>query len=582
MNEPEVLISEFSYNEQGLEELQEIDPTTSKGKLVRRYPTVYVVKDKGKARSYSVYVGETNNIVHRTSQHLHDDPKKRDDWKKLSHSRTANMYVIANKHFNKSLTLDIENRLMLYLGSVENVNALYNRRTNSQDQYYPVEEADHIFKQIWNKLHYRDAKLFPAMDLLKDLAIFKASPFHKLTEEQLDAKNLILDRVARAVPHNQLGQLILVEGEAGAGKTVLLSSLFYDLCDPEAKIDARLLVNHDQQLKVYKNVATKLGLGEAKVSKPTIFINSEKEEDKQVDVILVDEGHLLWTQGKQAYKGKNQLRDLQKRAKVVILVFDPNQIVRTQQVLTHSQIAELEDEAKRERNLIKLTHQMRIDASQATVNWIDDFGKGHVINPLPVDDKYEIQIFDSPQKLEAAVKAKNSEDIESHYANGISRIIATFDWKFSSASKPKDDPYWMVRDEEFNWELPWNEQIKPKHRSVNYKKLSWAEQVDTIGEVGSIYTVQGSDLNYAGLIIGPSVGFENGKVVFYPEKHANKDAVQNRTLADGSKKNFAKELIQNELNVLLTRGVHGLYIYAVDKNLRQKLLEVAKERKTFK
>ena len=279
------------------------------------------------------------------------------------------------------------------------------------------------------------------------------------------------------------------------------------------------------------------------------------------------------------YKGKNQLRDLQKRAKVVILVFDPNQIVRTQQVLTHTQIEDLEDEAKRQRNLICLTHQMRIDASQATVNWIDDFGKGQVINPLPKDDKYEIQIFDSPQKLEVAVKAKNSEDIESHYANGISRIIATFDWKFSSASKPKNDPYWMVRDEEFDWELPWNEQIKPKHRSVNYKKLSWAEQADTIGEVGSIYTVQGSDLNYAGLIIGPSVGFENGHVVFYPEKHANKDAVQNRTLDDGSKKNFAKKLIQNELNVLLTRGVHGLDIYAVDKNLRRELLRVAKERK---
>ena len=74
MKEPEVLISEFPYNEQGLDELQEIDPTTNKGKLVRRYPTVYVVKDKGKSRSYSVYVGETNNIVHRTSQHLHDDP----------------------------------------------------------------------------------------------------------------------------------------------------------------------------------------------------------------------------------------------------------------------------------------------------------------------------------------------------------------------------------------------------------------------------------------------------------------------------------------------------------------------------
>nr|WP_256881866.1 DNA/RNA helicase domain-containing protein [Corynebacterium amycolatum] len=30
------------------------------------------------------------------------------------------------------------------------------------------------------------------------------------------------------------------------------------------------------------------------------------------------------------------------------------------------------------------------------------------------------------------------------------------------------------------------------------------------------------------------------------------------------------------MNVLLTRGVHGLYIYAVDEELREKLLSVSK------
>ena len=44
-----------------------------------------------------------------------------------------------------------------------------------------------------------------------------------------------------------------------------------------------------------------------------------------------------------------------------------------------------------------------------------------------------------------------------------------------------------------------------------------------------------------------------------------------RTLQSGEKRSFAEKLIRNELNVLLTRGVHGLYIYAVDPELREAL-----------
>jgi Uncharacterized conserved protein len=50
----------------------------------------------------------------------------------------------------------------------------------------------------------------------------------------------------------------------------------------------------------------------------------------------------------------------------------------------------------------------------------------------------------------------------------------------------------------------------------------------------------------------------------------NKNATQKR---DGKIDN-SKEFLKNELNVLLTRGVNGLYIYAVDDELRKKLLKV--------
>ena len=61
------------------------------------------------------------------------------------------MFVIGHNHFNKSLTLDIENRLMLYLSSVEQVERVQNRRGN-QNQYYTSGGIGRdFFSKIWRK-----------------------------------------------------------------------------------------------------------------------------------------------------------------------------------------------------------------------------------------------------------------------------------------------------------------------------------------------------------------------------------------------------------------------------------------------
>ncbi|MEJ7445791.1 DNA/RNA helicase domain-containing protein, partial [Staphylococcus hominis] len=78
------------------------------------------------------------------------------------------------------------------------------------------------------------------------------------------------------------------------------------------------------------------------------------------------------------------------------------------------------------------------------------------------------------------------------------------------------------------------------------------------------FTIQGFDLNYAGVIIGPSVKFRNGKIIYDKSESKNIQVTQNRKLSDDTMKNFGEELLRNELHVLLTRGVNGLYIYAVD------------------
>ena len=69
------------------------------------------------------------------------------------------------------------------------------------------------------------------------------------------------------------------------------------------------------------------------VSKASTFLNRHKDPDS-VDVVFVDEAHLLFTQGNQGYSGKNQLDDIVKRAKVVAIVFDENQIVAAAKVNT--------------------------------------------------------------------------------------------------------------------------------------------------------------------------------------------------------------------------------------------------------
>lgn len=563
------MIKEYPYNNQGLKELEEGE-SREESKIISRYPTVYVVNDKKKKKIYSVYVGETNNIAKRTAQHLHDDPKSREDWRELLESKTAKMYVIGHQHFNKSMTLDIENQLMLYLSSVENVKALYNRRSNDQDEYYPVNEVQDIFTQIWTQLHQKNSELFPAMDVLKDLAIFKASPFHKLTHEQLEAKNLIMERVNSSLDNDEEGQLIMVTGEAGAGKTVLLSNLFYDLVGYKKyghPLNVHIMVNHDEQVKVYREISKKLGIDVNLVGKPTSFIN----KGEKADVILIDEAHLLWTQGKQSYQGTNQLEDLRKLGKVVVIIFDQHQVLRSQQIVEAAQLQRMVGEALKSDNLIELKNQLRIDANESTIQWVRDLVDHQKVGKLQPDSKYEIKVFDSPKDLENAIQIKNRSDLDSHYANGISRLVATFDWTFSTGSKPSDGSLtWDVKIGD--WRMPWNNQLKTKQkRSVSYRNLSWAERSETINEVGSTYTIQGFDLNYAGVIIGPSVKYRDGMIVFDPKAHANKDANQKRTLQSGEKRSFAEKLIRNELNVLLTRGVHGLYIYAVDPELREAL-----------
>lgn len=109
-------------------------------KIIMDFPTVYIHnwKDSG---DFEVYVGESNNIFKRTRQH-YDTANDRTQWQSKLLEKDSSLFIIGHEHFNKSLTLDIENRLMHYMMSADHVRHVHNLRDNPQKGYYPMEELD--------------------------------------------------------------------------------------------------------------------------------------------------------------------------------------------------------------------------------------------------------------------------------------------------------------------------------------------------------------------------------------------------------------------------------------------------------
>ena len=547
--------------------------------IIANFPTVYIHnwQDSG---DFEVYVGESNDIFKRTRQH-YDAAVDKSKWQRKLMEKDARLFIIGHEHFNKSLTMDIENRLMHYMMSAERVKHVHNLRDNPQTSYYPVEELDEIFGRIWRGLRKENKELFPTESAIKDSAIYKASPLHKLTKEQKDARELILQKVSKALENGETRQLIFIDGEAGTGKTVLNSSTFYELyCQAEEEektLKCYLLVNHDEQITVYEKIAEKLGLtakyGKV-VSKPTTFINNHSEDDP-VDVVFVDEAHLLLTQGKQSYHGENQLKDIIARARVTVVMFDENQILTTEQFWEAQILEHYRNQAKAAENHIVLDKQLRMQADPVTMDWIDSFTKKGQLKEIPHPvDGYQIRVFDDPEMLDLEIQKKAKEK-----DSALSRVLATYDWEYSQKRKPDDRlrAYWEVVIGK--WHKPWNRELAAELSRKEKRKISglaWAEQPQTINEVGSTFTIQGFDLNYAGVILGPSVKYRNGKIIFAPSESHNNKAIRNRTLSDGTKQKFGEMLIQHEVRVLMTRGVNGMYIYACDPELRAALLKAAK------
>lgn len=147
------LIYEIDSNDESLKKFINYmeQQSDEKKRIILNYPTVYLY-NYNRRDKYEIYVGETSNMIRRTFQHLHLAHEGKDKWQKMLNKSSAKMFIMGHNHFNKSLTLDIEHRLMLYMSSVEKVKKVHNRRGNIQNEYYTSDEFEEVFSEIWKKL----------------------------------------------------------------------------------------------------------------------------------------------------------------------------------------------------------------------------------------------------------------------------------------------------------------------------------------------------------------------------------------------------------------------------------------------
>lgn len=521
------------------------------------YPVIYILNGEKEA-----YIGETVHFQKRMKQHL--------KLKQADRKNVDQINLVKHETFNRSATFHLETKLINYFLGDEKY-TLQNKSKTASDfthNYYNKSFYDNeLFPELWGVLH-KNGLVENDLHAIENKDIFKLSPFKELSVEQMDLKERVLEfceeRITESKLEDTYGDLYVIEGEAGVGKSVVLSSIFNTIQarTNEAgsnlyKTENYLVVNHEEMLKTYKGIAKQVKhLKAVNFVKPTPLLN--KLKDKKVDIILVDEAHLLLTKSDayNNFRADNHLEELMKIAKVVIIIFDQDQVLKLKSRWDQSKLDEFKEKAKCLKTY-RLTNQFRLQADEDVIDWINAF-KAKQIQAFPASKDYDLRVFETLEEMHLMI-------LEQDKKHGLSRVVSTFDYLHK-----KDGETYYVYESNGEYKMPWN---------TTGGKTTWAEKSETIAEAGSIYTIQGFDLNYVGVVLGPSVTYDETKDCLVIDTNLYKDTGAYAGIDGVKDVELAKEqIVLNSINVLMKRGVRGLYLYASNQALRDKLLHIQREK----
>jgi DUF2075 family protein len=376
-----------------------------------------------------------------------------------------------------------------------------------------------------------------------------------LSDDQKTVITNINDYIKQGL-NGDTASVAVIEGAAGTGKSVVLMELVRQYMT-DRHYRTSLVVNHPELYKAYRDLAESIpNMKASEIRRPTSLINYAQKNHKKYDIIFVDEAHLLYSKSEPYahYRGQNQLTDLMALAKVVVVVYDFDQVFQSKMYWDRPLLTKTIGNHPHKQ--FNMNFQYRMVASDEQVDWMDDLTAEKPLKPFPDNSDFEFKMFDTAGELFENIKKRNKEV-------GMSRVVAT-------SGFPRINGRHNVEMDSFS--LPWDE--------WDPQRTHWAKREGSITQVGTIYTLQGFDLNYVGMIIGPSFGYDKATdtMTIIPEKYSHKEIFKKRKDMKFSRDEY-KDFIANVLNVLMKRGKYGLYLTAYDDDLRQRLLELGQETK---
>ncbi|MBN3040355.1 MAG: DUF2075 domain-containing protein, partial [Candidatus Omnitrophica bacterium] len=238
-----------------------------------------------------------------------------------------------------------------------------------------------------------------------------------------------------------------------------------------------------------------------------------------------------------------QVDDLIKPAKLSLFFIDEFQIVRPKEIgcveLIKNSAAKfgVKDSAIAE---FELRTQFRCSGSDAYLQWLDKLLEIRASDINNFDAKMEFKIFETPDDLKIAINQKNREKENS------ARITAGFCWKWSD---PNPDGS-LVNDVQIgDFKMPWEKKDE---------FWKWATDPSGMEQVGTVYTAQGFEFDYIGVIFGPDLVWRKDKGwISIPEKSFDNQVLR--------KNERLTEHLKHVYRVLMSRAHKGVYMYFIDK-----------------
>jgi len=497
-----------------------------------------------------IYIGETSHLKNRFKDHT----KSKEQYK-FSRSR-----IIMSDYFNKSAVYDVETKLIEYIFADKKFEVI-NKKTNqsSHEYFMKTEINDVLFKNLWDKLRH-DGLAINSLSYLENTELFKYSPFKEFSQHQLNVIQAILNLISfetdvdliafdgSTVKQRKLSETdksIIIKGGAGTGKTILITKLVNELekVYQVKGISIGICVPQTSLQGTFKKLLKEMKLN-AKILRP---IDLSKNLDEKFDLLIVDESHRLKRHFNKQTKDLKHLEGgkftefdfAQIKSKHLILMFDENQTVRPADItrdnlkLTDFHQFELHQQfrVKKGRNYLKFIQSL-LQITEDKPNF-DDLGN------------YTFEIVDGIKELHNIIKQKNDEF-------ELCRISSGYYKPWISKTNKK-----LYDFDENGYKLQWNTSLE-----------GWVQSQNAINEVGCIHTLQGQDLNYAGVIIGNDICFDemDGKIKINKSNYFDR----NGTPINGTDNENLQltQLIKNIYYVLLSRGMLGTYIYIEDVKLK--------------